>query len=520
MLQHPLRPLPSPAPAPAPAPETFAADRLHAPGKRRILLVEDHLGDAELTCERLAEAPTPVFEVLRARTLAQALGHLAHQPVDAIILDLNLPDSCGVDTVRRIRSALATTPIVVVTGVVDEALRTLVIGEGAEDVFAKEESNSRLFWRSISQIVERRREQQRQFQRVLDATPDAILVVSDEGHTLYVNQSAVELFGRSREDLLGEPLGFSVRDGMPAEIHISRPDGDRTCELRVVRMEWDDEHANLASVRDITERKRAEALQVRSIELEYENRRIHEANRLKTAFLANMSHELRTPLNAVIGFSELLYDGMVDPRSPQYKTFIGHILNSGKHLLQLINDVLDLSKIEAGKLSFSPETVDLGRLTQESLASLGALAAPRRVELRLEHDPGLNHAQLDPGRYKQILFNFLSNAIKFSPEGASVTVRTQALAGERFRVSVIDQGPGIAAAHLDRLFVEFQQLESGDAKRHPGTGLGLALTKRLVQAQGGQVGVQSTVGQGSEFWAALPLRAGAALHRENPPSEG
>ncbi len=472
--------------------------------QRRVLLVEDSAGDAELTCESLARAPAQAFEVLRASTLAESLLLLSARSVDVVILDLNLPDSRGVDTVRRIRVVLSQTPIVVVTGVVDEDLRSQAIAEGAEDVFAKEESHTRLFWRSIAHIIERRREQQRQFQRVLDATPDAILVVNDAGVMLYVNQSAVDLFGRSREDLQGESLGFSVADNVPAEIHIARPDGERVCEMRVVRMEWSDERAYLASVRDITERKRAEALQARSAELEFENRRIQEASRLKSAFLANMSHELRTPLNAIIGFSELLYDGMISPGSPQYRTFIGHILGSGKHLLQLINDVLDLSKIEAGKVVFAPELVDLGRLVSEVCASLGALASQKRVQLRIDHDESLVDVQLDPGRFKQILYNYLSNALKFSPDGAQVLIRTRTEVGGMFRLDVRDQGVGISQTDQARLFKEFQQLEAGANKRHGGTGLGLALTKRLVEAQGGSVGVHSVVGQGSEFYAVLP----------------
>jgi signal transduction histidine kinase len=449
--------------------------------QRSVLLVEDSAGDAELTCERLAQAPAQAFEVLRANTLAESLLVLSARPVDAVILDLNLPDSRGVETVRRIRVVLAQTPIVVVTGVVDETLRSLAMAEGAEDVFAKEESNNRLFWRSIAHIIERRREQQRQFQRVLDATPDAILVVNDEGVMLYVNQSAVDLFGRSREDLLGESLGFSVADNVPAEIHIARADGERVCEMRIVRMEWNDERAYLASVRDITERK--------------------------SAFLANMSHELRTPLNAIIGFSELLYDGMISPSSPQYRTFIGHIQSSGKHLLQLINDVLDLSKVEAGKVVFTPEPVDLGRLVSEVCASLGALAAQKRLLLQVDHDESLVDVQLDPGRFKQILYNYLSNALKFSPDEGVVHIRTRSEVGGMFRLDVRDQGPGISLSDQGRLFKEFQQLEAGVNKRHGGTGLGLALTKRLVEAQGGSVGVKSTVGQGSEFFAVLPRHA-------------
>jgi two-component system cell cycle sensor histidine kinase/response regulator CckA len=232
--------------------------------------------------------------------------------VDAVILDLNLPDSRGVETVRRIKVVLAQTPIVVVTGVVDERLRSQAMAEGAEDVFAKEESNNRLFWRSIAHIIERRREQQRQFQRVLDATPDAILVVNDDGRDALRQPVGGGALRPQPRRTAGRGAGLlGQADDEPAEIRIPRPDGERVCEMRIVRMEWNEEQANLASVRDITERRRAEELAQRSVELEFENRRIQEASRLKSAFLANMSHELRTPLNAIIGFSELLYDGMI-----------------------------------------------------------------------------------------------------------------------------------------------------------------------------------------------------------------
>ncbi len=470
------------------------------------MLVEDSAGDADLACERLAEAPEPAFEVKRATTLSQAIKILATSIVDAILLDLNLPDSRGVETVQRLRFEISGTPIIVVSGQVDETLRSRAIQAGAEDVFAKEETNSRLFWRSVLQIIERRREQQRQFQHVLDATPDAILVVSLSGVVRYVNQAAVDLFGRSRDDLLGEALGFSVKDEEPAEIVIPHADGDRVCEMRIVRMEWDDDRAYLASIRDITEHKHAERLRAHSADLEFENRRIQEASRLKSTFLANMSHELRTPLNAIIGFSELLYDGLIEPTAPQYRTVIGHILNSGNHLLQMINDVLDLAKVEAGKVRFAPERVDLRRITEEVCASLGSMASLRCVRLDCSTDESLDDIVIDPARYKQILYNYLSNALKFSPEGGRVLVRTAPEAAGMFRLEVHDNGPGIAPRDLPRLFTEFQQLESGATKRHQGTGLGLALVRRLVEAQGGRVGVSSVVGEGSVFHAVLPRR--------------
>ena len=265
-----------------------------------------------------------------------------------------------------------------------------------------------------------------------------------------------------------------------------------------------DERAWAISVRDLTERQQVESLRAHSLELEMENRRVQEGSRLKSEFLANMSHELRTPLNSILGFSELLIHGEVGPLQDQQRDFIGDIHSSGKHLLRLINDILDLSKVEAGKMEFHAETLDLRALIVEVTGVLRAVASRRSVQFDIDHGTDLGTVQLDPARLKQVLYNYLSNAIKFSPEGGTVTVRTLAQGPTSFRLEVVDHGPGIAADDLGRLFLEFEQLDPGSARSHGGTGLGLALTRRLVEAQGGAVGVQSTVGQGSTFHAVLP----------------
>jgi signal transduction histidine kinase len=260
------------------------------------------------------------------------------------------------------------------------------------------------------------------------------------------------------------------------------------------------------ALREAAERVKSEEIRRRSAALEMQNRRIQEANRLKSEFLANMSHELRTPLNAIIGFAELLHDGQVPASSPQHKEFLGDILSSGKHLLQLINDVLDLAKVEAGKLEFRPEKVEIARVVNEISSILRTHLASKRVHLELDIDPLLGELFLDPGRLKQIAYNYLSNAIKFSSPGGRVVLRIapENDDDELFRISVTDQGIGISEVDQTRLFVEFQQLEAGSAKRHQGTGLGLALTKRLVEAQGGSIGVASEIGKGSTFFAVIP----------------
>jgi signal transduction histidine kinase len=246
-----------------------------------------------------------------------------------------------------------------------------------------------------------------------------------------------------------------------------------------------------------------------SRQLKEANAELARANRAKDAFLASMSHELRTPLNAIIGFSEMLQDGKAGPVSETQRDFLDEVLTSSRHLLRLINDLLDLSRIEAGKMELRPEPLDLAAAILEVQDNLRTLAERKRICLEAELDPALPQVVLDPLRLKQVLYNYLSNALKFTPEEGRVRVRVRAEGEGQFRLEVEDTGPGISPDELGRLFVDFQQLDAGKAKRHAGAGLGLALTKRLVEAQGGRVGVESTPGRGSVFFAVLPCLAAA-----------
>ena len=276
------------------------------------------------------------------------------------------------------------------------------------------------------------------------------------------------------------------------------------------RYDTGDTNRMLGIVADLTEQKSAEEARLRAERLESDNRQIQESNRLKSQFLANMSHELRSPLNAIIGFSDLLCsEGMPVPPAQQ-RQFIGHIRTSGHHLLQLINDVLDLSKVESGKFEFYPEPVNLPELIGEMRNVLFSLLQRKGLTLEIDVAPAVASVVTDPARLKQALFNYLSNAIKFSADGRAISVRALQEGTRAFRIEVTDSGVGIAQADLARLFVEFQQLDDGYTKRHQGTGLGLALTRRLVQAQGGNVGVRSVLGQGSTFYLVLPMAPGLA----------
>jgi signal transduction histidine kinase len=230
------------------------------PAKHRVLLVEDNPGDADLTSERLVDAPKFAFDILHVVTLADALTALNKTPVDAVIVDLNLPDSVGLETLISIKQAAGSAPIIVVSGMVDDTLRHHAMDAGATEVFTKHESNSRLFSRSVLYVIERNRaqEQRRQVETLLATTPDAILVVNQLGMVRYVNQAALQLFGRRREDFIGELLGFSARDVEPQEIVIPRQGDARLCEMRVVPFEWQGEPAVLGSIRDLTELKNSQ----------------------------------------------------------------------------------------------------------------------------------------------------------------------------------------------------------------------------------------------------------------------
>ena len=233
-------------------------------------------------------------------------------------------------------------------------------------------------------------------------------------------------------------------------------------------------------------------------------REVETASQHKSDFLANMSHELRTPLNAIIGFSQVLREGMVGDVNEKQTEYLDDILSSGQHLLSLINDVLDLSKVEAGQVELQVAPFSLQDALERGVSMVREQATTEGVQITLHKNGSLEVVSGDERRMSQVIFNLLSNAVKFTPTGGQVDVSATRINGE-MRVSVADSGPGIAAEDLDRIFEEFQQTEAG-ARQLEGTGLGLALSKRFVEMHGGRIWCESEVGKGSTFEFTLPLR--------------
>jgi len=239
-------------------------------------------------------------------------------------------------------------------------------------------------------------------------------------------------------------------------------------------------------------------------EIQEKSRQVEEASKHKSQFLANMSHELRTPLNAILGYAELVLDGIYGDAPEKMRNVLERIQTNGKHLLGLINDVLDLSKIEAGQLVLSLNDYSIKDMMQGVYVAVEPLAGNKKLNFKLEVPPDLPPARGDERRLSQVLLNLVGNAIKFTDTG-EVAMKASAANGS-YTVAVRDTGPGIAEADQAKIFEEFQQSESTHTKAKGGTGLGLAIAKRIVEMHGGRLWVESTLGNGSTFFFTIPLR--------------
>jgi len=494
------------------------------PEPLRILHLEDDPQDAKLV-EACLGGEGISCDILRVDSVEAYLSALDGGGFDVILADYSLPFFDGLSALRMAREKCPETPFILVSGVLGEEAAIECLKLGATDYVLKHHLSrlvacmKRALQESDELKARKIAEAQMRLQSTaLEAAANAIVITDQTGRITWVNPAFSKLTGYSSQEAVGQNPRL-LKSGMhdkrfyqnlwntilsgevwSGEMINRRNDGTFYTEEQSITpvKDGDGKISHFIAIKqDVTGRKQVEqALRARDL--------AEASNRMKSEFLANMSHELRTPLNAIIGFSQMMQDGRLGPVSEAHKEYLGDVLSSAGHLLRLINDILDLAKVDAGKIEFQPEQVELGKLIGEACDIIRGMAAKKRLQIDVAADPTLVSVFLDPGKLKQVLVNYLSNAVKFTPDHGHILVRAAPHGQEQFRIEVNDTGIGIKADDFGRLFIEFQQLDRSTAKEFPGTGLGLALTKKIVEAQGGRVGVESVVGKGSCFFAILP----------------
>ena len=390
-----------------------------------------------------------------------------------------------------------------------------------------------------AEIAKAETEDALRFRQLLEAAPDAIVKVDSAGCIVLMNRATETLFGYTREELLGQPVEVLVPAanrkahsgqrkgylkhpvprpmGGGLTLRAVRKDGTEfPVEISLSPIETKSEMRVIAIIRDVTERKRIEeqmhameqrfsrTVAAKNAELIQRNAEVEKADRLKSEFLASMSHELRTPLHTIIGFSQLLAEEIQGPLNDKQRRFVDHIYRDSQHLLELINDILDLSKVEAGKIELHPEVLDARSELQKTAESIRPIAANKSIAIEIRTDENFS-LRADPVRLREIVLNLLTNAVKFTPAGGRITIRSEE--GERgfCRISVRDTGIGIPEGQTEAIFDKFYQVGMTTKGVREGTGLGLSITRHLVELHGGRIWVESEPGKGSCFSFTIPL---------------
>ena len=483
----------------------------HATGPIEVLYVEDNPSDSFLISSELQDVPFLNIHLTTAERLAEAIEHLRHQRFDVVLLDLNLPDSQGLETLDRLHLEAPELPLIVLTGCDDDQLAAEVLSKGAQDYLLKGQAVGRLLSNAVRFAVEQRRialesalrarklqESEARIRTIIDANIDALLIIDRNGTVQFANPAAGQMFEREPVELLSHPIGFPAIKG-PAEVDIIRGNGmTAIAEMRVVEITWQDQPVFLASLRDITEHKRAqEKIDKLNAELQQRMHELAAVNRELEAFSYSVAHDLRAPLRAIKGFSKILLEAYALPLPPTVQDYLGRIRRSADNMGQLIDDLLNLSRINRQELQRS--SVNLSTMAQQILDELKQGSPDRRLESRVEDDIFTDG---DANLLRIVLVNLLENAWKFTAKQALAKIEVGVVTRERRRVLFVrDNGAGFNMSYAYKLFGAFQRLHSED--EFPGTGIGLAIVQRIISRHGGQVWAESKIGEGSMFYFSI-----------------
>ena len=501
----------------------------------RILYIEDDPGLARLMQTKLAPEG---YIVDSAPTGSEGLRLFDEAFHDLVIVDYQLPDCNGLDVLRTLITRSSGVPVIMATGAGNEEIAVSAMKLGAADYINKESYDK--FFRLLPSVIEKAlrqaemarqklraeadlRESEERLRSILMSMDDAVLVADRTGllvasrapwNPARAATASPDWIGKGFSDVFPPAVAARFEAAFRAAQLSDRVEQFDYCLAADSTQAWynakvsplKDNSGTFAGVtivaRDVTARKRAED------QLTFAIQAADAANRAKTDLLAGMSHELRTPLTAIIGYAEILlyeYFGTVNDKQKQQ---LDVILQCSHHLLDLINDILDISKIESGKTELEPSVVRIGALVSHAITLLRETAGRHRITLEIHVPPEVEELELhvDERRLKQVLFNLLSNAIKFTPDDGKIRLCVERRA-DAMEVSVTDTGIGIPALDLERIFEAFYQLKRGGTAKGQGSGLGLSLARKLVELHGGRIWAESEgEGKGSRFVFTLPLR--------------
>jgi PAS domain S-box-containing protein len=520
-------------------------------------VVEDNPGDAELLLYLLPGDGLTRFEVQCVSRLSGALECIAEDRFDVVLLDLGLPDSSGLATLRTVRRQAVKLPIIVLTGNDDEQTGVDAIREGAQDYLIKGQVDKNLLVRSIKHAVERKqmenalqelndtledrilertgqissankalRRAKEEWERTFASVPDLIATLDNRHRVLRVNDAMAKRLGLKPEECIGLPCyevmhgaaappefcphSKTIEDGLEhaEELHVDRFDGDFLVTTTPLLDEKGESIGSVHIAHDITERKRFE----KGLQLAKEA--AEAATRAKSQFLANMSHELRTPMTGVLGMLDLLALGSLED---EQRGFVETAQTAARSLVLILNDILDLTKIEMGKFSIEEQPFPVRQCVENTYNILLPMANSKGLDLTLtvsEDVPGVLVG--DKARLNQVLTNLAGNAVKFTEKGKveiRVTVGDRAN-GPRLPVtfSVTDTGIGVPGDKQDLLFRAFTQADESHSRRYGGTGLGLAISKEIVERMGGEISFTSEEGKGSRFSCTIPFGEAESGH--------
>ncbi|OGR44835.1 MAG: hypothetical protein A2X35_05945 [Elusimicrobia bacterium GWA2_61_42] len=459
-----------------------------------ILVVEDNPYDAKIITELFRDIKNGSgFRLSFAETLEKAgVAARADPPPDILLLDLNLPDSYGPDTLGRAAGMFPDLPIIIMTGFYEEHLGLDLIKKGAQDYLVKGKITGDWLAYSIKYSVERAKIERKLKQResrlegILEKSPDGVVVIRRDGRVLFVNHGAEVIFGHPRKELMKQPFSLEADPEKTVQTELRRLDGKKVpLEIRAVELIWDAEPCRLVILRDLSP--------VRTLESS------------RDEFISMISHELRAPLTVVKESLDLVCDGAVGEVTDRQKEILKIGIENSLRLNRLIDALLNITKMEAGVMPLDVAKADLGLLLEETEKDYGHLAAGRRIRLVKQLPQAPLFTYCDKEKVREVVVNLVSNALKFTPENGEIALSLRPWEGEAL-ICVEDTGPGIEPEDIPRLFNKFSQVGGKRPAGVKGTGLGLAISKGIVELHGGRIWAESTPGTGSKFYVLLPVQ--------------